>query len=84
MVPDMTSGGRVSKTAARKGLTMVDADRIPGLRGGRTPAAALRALASTEDRQHALDAGFQMHLPKPMDIDVLFSAVARLAATRDA
>ena len=57
---------------------------LPPERGGRTPAAALSALASTEDRQHALDAGFQMHLPKPVDIDVLFSAVARLAATRQA
>ena len=57
---------------------------LPPERGGRTPAAALSALASTEDRQHALDAGFQMHLPKPVDIDVLFSAVVRLAATRQA
>ena len=47
-------------------------------------AAAPSALASTEDRQHALDAGFQMHLPKPVDIDVLFSAVSRLAVTRQA
>ena len=57
---------------------------LPPERGGRTPAAALSALASTEDRQHALDAGFQMHLPKPVDIDVLFWAVVRLAATRQA
>ncbi|TMA11325.1 MAG: response regulator [Deltaproteobacteria bacterium] len=57
---------------------------LPPERGGRTPAAALSALASTEDRQHALDAGFQMHLPKPVDIDVLFLALARLAATPQA
>jgi CheY-like chemotaxis protein len=31
------------------------------------PAAALTALARREDRQHALQAGFQLHLTKPVD-----------------
>jgi signal transduction histidine kinase/ActR/RegA family two-component response regulator len=42
------------------------------------PAAALTAFARDEDRQMALQAGFQMHLPKPIDADSLVSAVARL------
>lgn len=35
--------------------------------GGRIPAVALTAYASQEDRSRALSAGFQMHLPKPID-----------------
>ena len=31
------------------------------------PAAALTALAREEDRQQSLDAGFQLHLAKPID-----------------
>jgi two-component system CheB/CheR fusion protein len=38
------------------------------------PAMALTALASEEDRRHALAAGFQLHVPKPIDF-------ARFAAT---
>jgi len=42
------------------------------------PAAALTALARKEDRQHALQAGFQMHLTKPVDSRTLVAAVATL------
>jgi len=42
------------------------------------PAAALTALAREEDRQQALAAGFQLHLAKPVDADVLVAAVAML------
>jgi signal transduction histidine kinase/CheY-like chemotaxis protein len=42
------------------------------------PAAALTALARDEDRQLALDAGFQLHLSKPIDADSLVAAVASL------
>jgi signal transduction histidine kinase/CheY-like chemotaxis protein len=45
----------------------------------RTPAAALTALARDEDRQQALDAGFQLHLAKPIDSESLLAAVAGLA-----
>jgi len=55
---------------------------LPPDRGGRIPAAALSALAGVDDRQHALAAGFQMHIPKPVDIENLLSAVARLATLR--
>jgi CheY-like chemotaxis protein len=42
------------------------------------PAAALTAFARDEDRQHALQAGFQLHLSKPIDPDLLVDAVAQL------
>ncbi len=44
------------------------------------PVAALTALAGEEDRRRALDAGFQMHLAKPIDADRLATAVATLVA----
>ena len=42
------------------------------------PAAAITALARDEDRQQALQAGFQLHLAKPIDTRSLVSAVASL------
>ena len=48
--------------------------------GGDTPAVALTALASDEDKKRSLAAGFQLHLTKPIDIDRLSRAVAELAA----
>jgi signal transduction histidine kinase/CheY-like chemotaxis protein len=44
-----------------------------------TPAAALTALARTEDRRRALSAGYQMHIAKPIDPYELVSTVERLA-----
>jgi CheY-like chemotaxis protein/anti-sigma regulatory factor (Ser/Thr protein kinase) len=43
------------------------------------PAAALTAYARSEDRSRALKAGFQIHLPKPIDPGDLMAAVAALA-----
>jgi signal transduction histidine kinase/ActR/RegA family two-component response regulator len=43
------------------------------------PAAAVTAFASPEDRRQALDAGFDLHLTKPLDARSLVDAVARLA-----
>ena len=48
-------------------------------RGGDVPAAALTAYARSEDRQRALEAGFQTHLAKPVAPSELVAAVARLA-----
>ena len=42
------------------------------------PAAALTAFARDEDRQQALQAGFQLHLSKPIDASSLVAAVASL------
>jgi len=43
------------------------------------PALALTALATDDDRQRSLAAGFQMHLTKPVDIERLSDAVVELA-----
>lgn len=44
------------------------------------PAIALSALASAEDRARAIAAGFNLHLSKPVEPQLLLDAVARLAA----
>jgi signal transduction histidine kinase len=51
---------------------------MPREGGGRTPAIALTALARPKDRVRALAAGFQTHLPKPVDPSELVLAVANL------
>jgi signal transduction histidine kinase/ActR/RegA family two-component response regulator len=48
------------------------------------PAAALTAFARDEDRQRALQAGFQLHLAKPVDASSLVAAVATLGRMRSA
>jgi CheY-like chemotaxis protein len=55
--------------------------RRPPERGGRVPAAALTAYARLEDRTRALSAGFQMHVPKPLNPLELVTIVASLAGT---
>jgi signal transduction histidine kinase/ActR/RegA family two-component response regulator len=52
---------------------------LPADQGGRTPAAALTAYARAEDRRHALNAGFEMHIPKPVELGELVTALATLA-----
>jgi signal transduction histidine kinase/CheY-like chemotaxis protein len=53
---------------------------IRSLRGAgiATPAIALTAFARREDAEEARAAGFQMHLPKPVDAGLLVDAVAQL------
>jgi CheY-like chemotaxis protein len=51
-------------------------------RGGRIPAIALTAYASEEERTRILAAGFQMHIPKPVEPSELVAVVAKLAQTR--
>jgi PAS domain S-box-containing protein len=48
-------------------------------RGGRIPAAALTAYAGREDRMRVLSAGYQMHIPKPVEPAELTTVVANLA-----
>jgi len=50
-------------------------------RGGQVPALALTGFASPEDRAQALAAGYQVHMPKPVDPAALVAAVAKLVAT---
>jgi YesN/AraC family two-component response regulator len=47
-------------------------------RGETIPAIALTAYSSIEDREHALSAGFEIHMPKPPGLSQLIEVVARL------
>jgi signal transduction histidine kinase/ActR/RegA family two-component response regulator len=49
---------------------------------GRTPAIALTALARREDRARAIEAGFQIHLVKPVELGELQAGVASLVSQR--
>jgi CheY-like chemotaxis protein len=53
---------------------------LPPERGGRTPVAALTGSTSDEDRARVLRAGFQYHVPKPVDAQRLVEIVSALAA----
>ena len=44
--------------------------------GGRIPAIALTAYSRTKDRVQALAAGFQIHMPKPVNAAELAIAIA--------
>jgi CheY-like chemotaxis protein len=52
---------------------------LPPERGGRTPAVALTAFASADDRRRALEAGYQAHVAKPFEPELLVTLVAQLA-----
>ena len=45
------------------------------------PAIALTAYARSEDVESVLSAGFDLHLAKPVDLNLLLTAVANLART---
>ena len=47
--------------------------------GGSTPAIAVSAFTSAEDRKRALSAGFQAFVAKPMDLGKLTSSIRALA-----
>lgn len=51
--------------------------------GGETPAVALTAYARLEDRDRAIRAGFQEHMPKPVDYVRLVRVLAELARGRE-
>jgi PAS domain S-box-containing protein len=62
------------------GYTLIRKVRsLPPERGGKIPAAALTAYARAEDRMRALLAGFQLHVPKPVEPAELAAVVASLA-----
>ncbi|HEX2570406.1 MAG TPA: ATP-binding protein [Polyangia bacterium] len=52
---------------------------LPSEQGGNVPALALTAYATVDDRVRVLSAGYQMHLPKPIEPDELARVVALLA-----
>jgi signal transduction histidine kinase/CheY-like chemotaxis protein len=51
---------------------------LPAAHGGEVPAVALTAYARPDDRTRALLAGFQLHIPKPVEPAELIAAVASL------
>ena len=57
---------------------------LPANEGGNVPAAALTAYARAEDRKKALDAGFMMHVPKPVDPSELVAVISSLARIKRA
>jgi PAS domain S-box-containing protein len=68
--------------AGRDGYALLREIRgLPPSDGGLTPAVALTASASVEDRLRALRAGYQYHVPKPVHPAELAQAVVRLATS---
>ena len=51
---------------------------LPAWCGGGTPAAAVTGHVTPNDRARVLRAGFQFHVPKPVDPDRLIGIVAKL------
>ena len=51
---------------------------LPVEHGGNIPAVALTAYAREQDRKRAIDAGYQIHLTKPIEITQLSASVAHL------
>ncbi len=52
---------------------------LPNSPAATVPAVALTAHVTPSDRERSMAAGFQEHLPKPVDIDELFRVLTRLA-----
>jgi CheY-like chemotaxis protein len=53
--------------------------RLPAARGGRLAAIALTAYTRTEDRLQALRAGYDMHVPKPIELAELVAVAVSVA-----
>jgi len=73
LLADVAMPGEDGYTLLRK-LRALHASRAATI-----PAAALTAFARDEDRHEALQAGFQMHLTKPIDAGSLIAAVVSLS-----
>jgi CheY-like chemotaxis protein len=65
------------------GYSLIRKLRARGMNNGSNlPAAALTAYARSEDRNQALQAGFQTHIAKPVDPSALVGIVAQLAGRK--
>lgn len=53
--------------------------QLGSAQGGSTPAVALTAYTRAEDRQRALEAGFDNHIGKPIEANTLITVVAAVA-----
>lgn len=63
------------------GLVLIQKVRaLPPDQGGRTPAVALTAYARAEDRTKALNAGFDVHVAKPVHPTELIAVIVELAS----
>jgi len=51
---------------------------LPAEGGGGVPAIALTAYARAEDRLRVLRSGYQMHVPKPVEMAELLAVIASL------
>ena len=67
--------------ARQDGYQLLGALRDRGYDAQRLPAVALTAFGRPEDREAALDAGFQEHLVKPVEAQVLATTLARVRRT---
>jgi CheY-like chemotaxis protein len=65
------------------GFSLIKKVRETDAEGEQVPAIALTAYASPDDRARVLDAGFQMHIAKPVDPEQLVAMAADLAARRN-
>jgi CheY-like chemotaxis protein len=52
--------------------------QLPPEKGGKIPAVALTAYARAEDRLRVLRSGYQMHIPKPVELAELVAVVANI------
>jgi PAS domain S-box-containing protein len=64
--------------ARKDGYQLIRTLRAGGFDAQRLPAIALTAFSRPEDRNDALEAGFQMHITKPVNADLLKAAIAKL------
>ncbi|MGI8466857.1 MAG: response regulator, partial [Pyrinomonadaceae bacterium] len=77
-VPDVSISDIVMPNES--GYALIEKIRaLPPSRCAKIPAIALTGFNRPEDKQNALDAGFQRHIGKPFDLDYLVKAVAELA-----
>lgn len=56
--------------------------KLSPARGGNTPIVALTAYTSAQDRRRTLEAGYDCHLGKPVDMDELVRVLERLSKHR--
>jgi CheY-like chemotaxis protein len=57
--------------------------RLPSERGGKIPAIALTAYTRTEDRLQSLRAGYDMHVPKPVELAELVAVAATVVRRKN-
>jgi signal transduction histidine kinase/DNA-binding response OmpR family regulator len=65
------------------GFSLIKRVRALDSESGQIPAVALTAYASPEDRLNVLDAGFQMHIAKPVEPEILVNTIADIARQRN-